>query len=287
MILPCQPIAERIKREIKRELANLKGLKEVSLSSKVPRLVSIQVGNNEDVRIYADAQKRVAEEVGIKYFPYYFKNISQKELITFIQKLNNDKDVNAIIIHFPLPPHIQPKEVFVFLALEKDVEGIHLQSNLLACTPLAIMEILKEAEVKIKGKEVVIIGSGDCVGKPLLNLLLDNMATLTVCNIATKNLISHTQRADVLIVAVGKPNFIKSEMVKKGAIVIDVGINYVGNKIVGDVDKEVEGKVKFLTPVPGGVGLVTTAMLMKNTLNCFLRQSSVVYRGQEEEKDNN
>ncbi len=276
MILSCRPIAERIKKEVKGELAKLSEALASRRSrgkphSKVPHLVSVQVGDNKDVRIYARVQKKVCE-IGIKYSARGFKDISQKALIAFIQKLNNDKSINGIIIHLPLPAHIQPKKVFSALKLEKDVEGMHPKSNIIPCTALAIIEILKEAKIKLSGKEVVIIGSSDCVGKPLFNLLLDKMATLTSCNIATKDLISHTQRADILIVATGKPNFIKPEMVKKGAVVIDVGINYLKDKIVGDVDREVEKKAKFLTPVPGGVGPITTAMLMRNTLECFKKQ---------------
>jgi len=277
MILPCRPIAERIKKEVKRELGNLS---EVSLRTKVPlrievpHLVSVQVGDNKGVRIYADAQKKVCKEIGIRYSTQYFKDISEKDLISFIQKLNSDKDVSGIIVHLPLPADIQPKRVFAALKLEKDVEGMHPRSDVVPCTALAIMEILKETKIKLRGKEVVIIGNSDCVGKPLFNLLLDRMATLTSCNITTRDLISHTQRADILIVAVGKPNFIKPEMVKKRAVVIDVGINYVGNRVVGDVDRKVEKKARFLTPVPGGVGLITTAMLMKNTLDCFKLQAT-------------
>ena len=244
-------------------------LSEVSPRTKVPHLVSIQVGENKEIRIYANVQKKVCEEIGIKYSAQYFREISQRDLISFIQKLNSDRDISGIIIHLPLPAHIQTKEVFSALKLEKDAEGMHPQSKLIPCTALAIMEILKQTKIKLRGKEVVIIGNSDCVGKPLFNLLLDKMATLTSCNITTKDLLSHTERADILIVAIGKPNFIKQEMVKKEAIVIDVGINYTGNKIVGDVDREVEKKAKLLTPVPGGVGLITTAMLMKNTMECY------------------
>lgn len=263
MILSCESIAKRIKREVKSDLAKLKS---------TPHLISVQVGDSKEATIYASAQKKIAKEVGIKYSSYHFKEISQKALINFIQKLNKDSSVNGIIIHLPLPFHINAKSVFICLDIKKDVEGMHTQSNIIPCTPLAVMEILKEVKVRLRGKEVVIIGSSDCVGKPLLNLISDKMATLTICNIATRNLLLHTQRADILIVAVGKPNFIKPEMVKEGVIVIDVGINRVGNEIIGDVDKKVGRKAKFLTPVPGGVGLITTAMLMKNSLICFRKQ---------------
>jgi methylenetetrahydrofolate dehydrogenase (NADP+)/methenyltetrahydrofolate cyclohydrolase len=285
MILSCRTIVERIKKEVRAELAILKEVslgfadpwlrpeaRRRALPSKVPHLVSVQVGKNKDVRIYANVQKKVCEEIGIKYSAYQFKEISQKDLLSFIQKLNNDKGINSIIIHLPLPLHISTQKVFSALKLEKDVEGMHPQSRIIPCTPLAILEILKETKIKIRGKEIVIVGSSDCVGKPLFNLLLDKMATLSICNIATKDLVSHTKRADILIVAVGKPNFIKPEMVKKGVVVIDVGINYLDNKIVGDVDRKVAQKARFLTPVPGGVGPITTAMLMKNTLECFLKQ---------------
>ncbi|RKY38973.1 MAG: bifunctional methylenetetrahydrofolate dehydrogenase/methenyltetrahydrofolate cyclohydrolase [Candidatus Omnitrophota bacterium] len=265
MILSCQFIANRIKEEVKERLRKIE--------TGVPHLVSIRVGEHKDAEVYTKVQRKLCKEIGIEYSLKQFKDsVCEDELLSFIRHLNKDRRVNGIIVHLPLPEHIRKQKVFSSIEVEKDVEGMHTCSDILPCTPLAIMEILKYTKVKLKGREVVVVGSGDCVGKPLFPLLLERMPTLTVCNIATHHLSLHTQRADILIVGIGEPNFIQPEMVKKGAVVIDAGINYLNGRIVGDVDRRVENKAKFLTPVPGGVGVVTSAILMRNTLKCFLKQ---------------
>jgi len=268
-LLEGKPLAEIIKEKTKQE---------VSLLKKKPVLASIQVGENAGAEAYVKSQKKTAESLGINYqFHKLSQDSSEVTLIDFIQKLNSDKSVNGIIIQMPLPSQIDYKKISQFISPDKDVEGIHpanigkivfAKAKILPCTPAAVMELLKETGVDLYGKEVVVVGHSEIVGKPLSLLLLDRFATVTVCHIGTSKagkLEEHVKKAEVLIVAVGKAGVIKGEWIKEGAIVIDVGINRVGDKIVGDVEfVEAEKRASYITPVPGGIGPLTVTMLIRN-----------------------
>jgi methylenetetrahydrofolate dehydrogenase (NADP+) / methenyltetrahydrofolate cyclohydrolase len=268
-LLEGKPIAEKIKGQIKQEISFLK---------RAPVLASIQVGENAGAESYAKSQKKVAESLGIVYqFHKLSQDTSEDKLAEFIQKLNADKSVDGIIVQMPLPQEIDYKKISQYISPEKDAEGMHPanigkipfnQTKILPCTPAAVMELLKETTIDLYGKEVVVVGHSEIVGKPLALLLLDKFATVTVCHIGTSKagkLAEHVQKAEILIVAVGKAGLIKGEWVKVCAIVIDVGINRVGDKIVGDVEFDsAEKRASWITPVPGGVGPLTVTMLMRN-----------------------
>jgi len=270
-LLEGRPIAERIKEEIKKEIVAL---------GRPPALVSIQVGENAGAASYVKSQQKVAEGLGIEYrFHKLSAETTEKELLEFVQRTNTDKSADGIIIQMPLPAHIDYKKISQFILPEKDVEGMHPanigrilfgKTNILPCTAAAVMELLKESGADLYGKEVVIVGHSEIVGKPLALLLLDKFATVSVCHIGTSKagkLEEHVKRAEVLIVAVGKAGLIKGEWVKDGAIVIDVGINRIGDKIVGDVEFEgAQKRASCITPVPGGVGPLTVTILMRNLL---------------------
>lgn len=273
-LLEGKPLAEKIKEEIKQKAASLKNK---------PVLASIVVGDNAGAQAYAKSQKKAAEELGIEYqFHKLGADITQDTLIVqSILKLNEDESINGIIIQMPLPSHIDYKKISEFILPDKDVEGMHPdrignlifgRSKILPCTPAAVMELLNSTGIDLYGKEVVIVGHSEIVGKPLALLLLDKFATVTVCHIGTSKagkLEEHVKKAEVLIVAVGKAGLIKGDWVKEGAIVIDVGINRVGDKIVGDVEFEQAAKrAAYITPVPGGVGPLTVIMLMRNLVAC-------------------
>ena len=268
-LLEGRPIAEKIKEDIRQKVASLK---------QKPVLASIQVGENAGAAAYINQQKKLAENLGIEYRLHKLESNTQETLlIDFIQKLNADKSVNGIIVQMPLPSQIDYKKISQFILPEKDVEGMHPanigkilfgKAAIIPCTPAAVMELLNATGVDPYGKEVVIVGHSEIVGKPLSLLLLEKFATVTVCHIGTSKagkLEEHVRRAEILIVAVGKAGLIKGDWVKDGAIVIDVGINRVNDKIVGDVEFETAEKhASFITPVPGGVGPLTVTMLMRN-----------------------
>jgi methylenetetrahydrofolate dehydrogenase (NADP+)/methenyltetrahydrofolate cyclohydrolase len=268
-LLEGKPLAEKIKEAIKQEISAL---------GKMPVLASLQVGENAGADAYVKSQKKAADNLGIDYQLHKLnQETTESELVEFIRNLNSDKTVNGIIIQMPLPAQIDYKKISQFILPEKDVEGVHPanmgritfgNAKILPCTPAAVMELLKETNVDLHGKEVVVVGHSEIVGKPLALLLLDKFATVTVCHIGTSKagkLEEHVRKAEVLIVAVGKAGLIKGEWIKEGAIVIDVGINRVQDKIVGDVEFEAaEKSASYITPVPGGVGPLTVTMLMRN-----------------------
>ncbi len=270
-LLEGKPLAQNLKEEIKQQVSSLK---------KKPVLASIMVGENAGAEAYVKSQKKTAEALGIEYqFHKLAQDTQEQSLIEFIRKLNADKSVNGIIVQMPLPAQIDYKKISQFILAEKDVEGMHPvnigkivfgKAKILPCTPAAVIELLKETGVDLYGEEVVIVGHSEIVGKPLSLLLLDKFATVTVCHIGTSKagkLEEHVMKAEVLIVAVGKAGIIKGEWIKEGAIVIDVGINRVGDKIVGDVEFETaEKRAAYITPVPGGVGPLTVTMLMRNVV---------------------
>jgi len=259
-------------------------LKKIQASGKKLQLASIQVGENPSSEVYIKSQKKNSELLGIEYALHSLeKDTTQGKLIDFIETLNNDPKVNGIILQMPLPLHIDYKKISEHIAWEKDVEGMNPlnmgrivfgRSKVLPCTANAVMELINFTGISLAGKEVVIVGHSEIVGKPLSLLMLDKLATVTVCHIGTSQagkLEEHVKKAEVLIVAVGKAGLIKGEWVKEGAIVVDVGINRVGDKLVGDVEFDgAEKRASWITPVPGGVGPLTVVMLMRNLVECAL-----------------
>jgi methylenetetrahydrofolate dehydrogenase (NADP+)/methenyltetrahydrofolate cyclohydrolase len=276
-LLEGKPIAAKIKEQIKQDVQ--------SMESK-PVLASIQVGENAGAEAYAKSQKKTADNLGIDYqFHKLNQDTSQDSLIEFIEKLNSDKKVNGIIVQMPLPTQIDYKKISQYIQPEKDVEGMHPdnigkivfgKAKIVPCTVASVMELLAVTGEKLYGKEVVVVGHSEIVGKPLSLLLLEKFATTTVCHIGTSQagkLQEHVARAEILVVAVGKAGLIKGNWVKQGAIVIDVGINRVEGKIVGDIEFiEAEKRAAWITPVPGGVGPLTVTMLMRNLIEAVKLQ---------------
>lgn len=281
VILDGKRLAHKIQRELKEEVRKLH-----DTTGDVPHLVNVMIGDDQGSCAYANSQKRVAQAIGIEYrLENLARDIRQDQLISYIESRNADKKVNGIMIHKPVPPQIDYRTVANRVDVRKDLEGINVanigkmllgETHLIPCTPAAVMEHIRSTSVALKGKEVVVVGHSEIVGKPLSLLLLNESATVTVCHIATSQagrLAEHVKRADVLIVAVGKTALIKGEWIKPGAIVIDVGINKTGTTIRGDVEFEsAQRKAAFITPVPGGVGPVTVTMLMKNGIEAFKLQ---------------
>lgn len=281
-ILNGKELAKKIRTELKEEVLNLK-----EKLGKVPGLAIILVGDNPASRIYVNSKIKGCQEIGIESFEYCLDaNITEKELLEVIEKLNNDDKVNGILVQLPLPAHIDEKAVISKIALEKDVDGfkpenlgmlfLNDKNALVSCTPAGIMRILDEYKINLEGKDAVIVGRSNIVGKPLAGLFINAGATVTVCNSKTKNLCEKTKNADVVVMAVGKVKLLTSDMVKEGAIVVDVGINRTQDGIVGDVDYDnVAPKCSYITPVPGGVGPMTVAMLFSNTLQAFKRINNI------------
>lgn len=259
-----------------------------------PHLMSVQIGMDQVSEIYVRNQQKACKKTGVRFTRVVFdKNTSQDDLIEIISTFNQNKTITGIIIQMPTPDHLDPRYLQSLIIPTKDVEGVCPKNvgslalktwKLVPCTPLAIMELLKNANVSLKGKEVCVVGHSEIVGKPIALMLLDQLATLSICHHATIDLKSHTEKADVLISATGKVGLIKKDMVKEGAVIIDVGFSRVPelnskgkpiidqngkpkSKIVGDVDfNVVKEKVSWITPVPGGVGPLTTMMLIHNTI---------------------
>ncbi|MFH1846750.1 MAG: bifunctional 5,10-methylenetetrahydrofolate dehydrogenase/5,10-methenyltetrahydrofolate cyclohydrolase [Candidatus Omnitrophota bacterium] len=252
-----------------------------------PKLVSLIAGNSEDAEIYVNMQKKAADFVGIDFsIKRLDENISQESLIQEIEKLNSDNTVTSIIVQKPLPPDIDHSKIASVIKAEKDAEGLHPfnlgklfrgEADIVPCTPGAIMKILDIKGIDLYGKEVVIIGHSAIVGKPLSLMMLNETATTTVCHVATfekGDIREHAKKADILIVAVGRPEMVQGEWIRENAIVIDVGINKVNGKIVGDVNfLEAEAKASMITPVPGGVGPITVSILMRNVLRAYRKQN--------------
>lgn len=281
-LLDGKILAAKIKEKLKMQVMSLKKIR-----SATPRIVNIAVGENHATCAYTKSQMKAAEEIGIDYkLDSLPSGISQEKVIEHINELNHDSSVNGIMVHKPLPSPLDYLTIAGHIDIAKDLEGINVtnigkmllgKTNLIPCTPAAVMALLDSIGINLRGKEAVVVGHSQIVGKPLSLLLLEKMATVTVCHIATSEagkLQEHVGRADVLIVAVGKPELVKGAWIKNGAIVIDVGINQVGDKIVGDVEfAAAQAKASYITPVPGGVGPVTVTMLMKNAVEAFRLQA--------------
>lgn len=277
-ILDGKLIAQKEREKIKLEIDKIK-----KSGERVPTLAVIQVGEDPASKIYVNSKLRFCNEVGIHSESFIFpENISEKELLDKIEDLNRDNNIDGILVQLPLPSHIDTPKVIESIKLEKDVDGFKPEnlgkvvlgdkSALISCTPAGILKLLKEYNIVLEGKDVVVMGRSNIVGKPMTALLINEGATVTVCNSRTKSISEKTKKADIIIVAIGKSRYLNRDMIKDGAIVIDVGINRdaVTGKICGDVDFEsVKDKVSYITPVPGGVGPMTIAMLLSNTLKAF------------------
>lgn len=269
-IIDGRKISTDIKNELKEKVAQLKE------NNTEVTLCVIQVGTDPASTIYVSNKKKACEYIGIKSLSYELpEDTTQEELIKLVEELNNRPDINGILVQLPLPKHIDEDIIIQTISPDKDVDGFHPQSvgrlsigqkGFVSCTPAGIVELLKRYNIPIEGKECVIVGRSNIVGKPMAMLMLRENATITVCHSRTKNLADITRRADILIVAMGKPKFITKEYVKEGAVVIDVGMHRnTDSKLCGDVDfDDVLDKVSAITPVPGGVGPMTIAMLMHN-----------------------
>lgn len=282
-IIDGKAIAQEIREKIKKETEDLKAKYGI-----VPGLVTILVGDDPASISYVKGKQNVAQALGFYSVEERLpEKVSEEELLKIIDRYNKDPRIHGILVQLPLPKHINERKVINTIDPRKDVDGFHPinvgkmiigEPCFLPCTPYGILVILEKIEAQVEGAEVVVVGRSNIVGRPIANLLMQKRkpignATVTVCHTATKDLAFHTRRADILISAVGKPKFITADMVKEGAIVIDVGVNRIGTTpegkaiLCGDVDFEkVKEKVKAITPVPGGVGPMTITMLMKNTL---------------------
>lgn len=279
-IIDGKELAKKIRKELKVECDELKS-KGVN-----PKLAVIMVGDNPASKVYVRNKSRACEEIGIEYEEYLLPdNTTQDELINLIKKLNEDKSVNGILLQSPIPEHLNINQAFKTITYRKDVDGFTPSSvgklcigedTFISCTPYGVMKMFEEYNIDLTGKDVVILGRSNIVGKPLIQCCLSKNATVTVCHSKTKNLKEHTKRADVVISAIGKAKFVTKDMVKPGVVIIDVGINRnEDGKLVGDVDfKEVEPIASYITPVPGGVGPMTIAMLMNNVIKAAKEQNS-------------
>ena len=275
MILDGKKEAALLREEIKKEILEIK--KKVNKS---PSLSVILIGDFAPSQIYVKNKEKNSKEVGINSEVIkYPKEIKESEILKKIEELNNNDNISGILVQLPLPAHISKEKIVNAIKPSKDVDGFHpinvgnLSSGykaIVPCTPLGCLLLIKKAEINLTGKHAVIIGRSNLNGKPMAQLLLKEDCTVSIVHSKTKDLKSECQKADILVAAVGVANLVKGDWVKKDSIIIDVGINKVEDKIVGDVDfDQVKDKVKAITPVPGGVGPMTIACLLKNTLECF------------------
>jgi len=272
-ILDGKLVSDKIKHKL---------TKEVNQLDSKPGLAVIQVGNEAASEIYVNNKQKAATEIGLEFRHLHFGNISEEDLILEIIKLNNDDAIDGIIVQLPLPRYMNEELVLNSIDAGKDVDGLtdinlgKLFSNkdcYIPCTPLGITELLNEYKIDVAGKNVVIVGRSRLVGKPMAMLLLNMDATVTICHSKTIDLAEFTSHADILIVAVGKRGLIGPKMVKNDVIIIDVGINRIDNKLYGDVlFDDVIDKVKYITPVPGGVGPMTVVSLLKNTIESYKKR---------------
>ena len=280
-ILDGKKLSQKIRVEVKKEVEELKK------EGIIPGLAVILVGDDPASRVYVKMKKDACHDVGIYSVVHEFpETITEKELLSTIDMINENPNIHGLLIQLPLPKHIDTTKILERVSPDKDVDGFHPYNmgrlvegldTFAPCTPLGVMEFFKEYNIDLYGKDVCVVGASNIVGKPMWALLVNEMATVDICHIATKDLASHTKRADIVIVGVGKPNLITADMVKDGVIVIDIGINRLPDgKLVGDVDFEnVSKKASYITPVPGGVGPMTIAMLLKNTLKAAKKYKEV------------
>jgi methylenetetrahydrofolate dehydrogenase (NADP+)/methenyltetrahydrofolate cyclohydrolase len=279
-ILDGKVLAAQLKARLIEEIKQLR-----NSTHEIPRVFSIVVGNDPASLSYAASQQKTAQSVGIHYELQNFKaDSSQEDVLNLIDELNSYDHVHGIIVNKPLPAHMSFKTIINAISPYKDIEGMNLmnfgmllmgEDGIFPCTPAAALELLKSSGVNLKGKHAIVIGRSEIVGKPVALLLLREDMTVTICHSKTIDLPFVVHDADVVIAALGKPGFVKGEWIKTGAIVIDVGINQVDGKLVGDVDfPSAQEKAAYITPVPGGVGPVTAVMLMNNAVKAFRLQTS-------------
>lgn len=277
ILIEGKKVAEKRREKIIAKLKELKG---------TPSLVVIRVGDDPASEIYIRIKRKMCDELGINFTEYHLeKDITQEDLLNLIYKLNDDVSVNAILLQSPIPYHLDIIQAFEAINPDKDVDGfspintgrlVQGQDSFRACTPSGIMMLLDEYGISVEGKNCVVIGRSNIVGKPMAELLLNANGTITICHSKTKNLSEITKTADIVVVAIGSPNFITGDMIKENAVVIDVGINRIPgtNKVVGDVDFEsAKEKASYITPVPGGVGPMTIIALMENVIKAYELQN--------------
>ena len=280
-VISGKEVSQKVKGEVREKALALKE-KGIEVG-----LAVVIVGDNPASRVYVNSKKKACEEVGFNSYEYALpEETTQQELLDLVEVLNNDEKVNGILVQLPLPKQIDENAIINAISPEKDVDAFHPfnvgkimigEYAFLPCTPAGIMELIDSTGVEIAGKSCVVIGRSNIVGKPMSMLLLHRSGTVTVCHSKTKNLKEICQNADILVAAVGRPNFVTGDMVKEGAVVIDVGINRMEDgKLCGDVNfAEAEKKASYITPVPGGVGPMTIAMLMKNTLTAAMIKNNI------------
>ena len=276
MIL-SKELSKNIKENIRQQIVEF-----TAEGKRPPCLVTILVGDDPASKVYVANKEKACNEVGIENdtvrLPEY---TSERDLLKIIDFYNNDASVDGILVQLPLPKHIDSEVIINAIDSHKDVDGFHPinvaklwlgQDAIRPCTPSGIIDLIESSDVDLNGKHVVVIGRSNIVGLPVAKMCLDRNATVTICHSKTQNLAEITRQADVLIVAIGKPKFVTADMVKEGAVVIDVGINRVDGKLCGDVDFDsvFNEKTEYITPVPGGVGPMTITHLLKNTLNCYI-----------------
>ncbi len=282
IILDGKALAQKIRQEVKEEVEGC-----IAKGLRPPTLAVVLVGKDPASQVYVENKKKACKSVGIRSLSYHLpENTTLGELLELIAQLNAEEEVDGILVQLPLPPHIPQHEVILAISPKKDVDGFHpenmgklvarIEDGFIPCTPLGIELLLSHYGIELRGKDVVVVGAGFIVGRPLSLLLLWRDATVSVCHIHTKDISQYTTRADILISATGVPHLIKEHMVKEGAVVVDVGISKVDGKIVGDVDFErVKEKAFAITPVPGGVGPMTVSALLLNTLKAYKKRMGV------------
>ena len=270
-IIDGKIIAKQIREQIKKEVSKLK---------MAPGLATILVGEDPASQVYVKNKNAACKEAGMESFHQHFPaGISEKELVDYVQKLNDNPKVHGILVQLPLPKQINANKILELISPTKDVDGFHPvnlgrlvagQEGFRPCTPFGVMKLIESTGIEVAGKNAVVIGRSNIVGKPVALMLLAANATVTVCHSKTKNLEKVVSEADIVVAAIGKPELVKGSWIKKGAVVIDVGINRVNGKLIGDVEfDEASKRASHITPVPGGVGSMTIAMLLWNTLQAF------------------
>lgn len=280
--LDGKDLAQRIKLQLKEETLELK-----ESLGKVPGLAIILVGDNPASKIYVNSKIKGCSELGFESFAHFLpEDTSEERVLELIGELNEDERVNGILVQLPLPKHIDEKKVIDKIALNKDVDGFKPENlgllmlgdkdSMQPCTPAGIMELLRAYSIELVGKDVVVVGRSNIVGKPMGSLLINEGATVTTCNSKTKDLKAKTSQADMVIMAIGQAKFLTEDMVKEEAIIVDVGINRTEDGLFGDVDYDgVSKKAAYITPVPGGVGPMTVAMLFANTMKAFKKVNNI------------
>lgn len=279
-IIDGKELAKKVRLNLKDEVEKLKKDENIN-----PKLAVIMVGNDPASQIYVRNKSRACDEIGIEFEEYILdENIKQEELLKLIDELNEKKEINGILLQSPIPKNLDINEAFRRISPEKDVDGFNPvnvgkltlgQNGFVSCTPFGVIKMLEEYNIDIEGKNAVVLGRSNIVGKPMSQCLLNKNATVTICHSKTKNINEITKNADIIVAAIGKKEFLKGDMVKDGAVVIDVGINRgEDGKLKGDVEFDtVSKKASYITPVPGGVGPMTIAMLMTNVVKAAKEQN--------------